>query len=221
MKTLLSASRFLDRVVSGIGLGAAWLTVPLMLIIVVDVTKRKWQEIVDFFYGLVGAEPSSAVLAFANDYLPASTKLQEMEWHLHGVIFMLCFGMAYLADSHVRVELLRDRLYPKVRAWIEVLGVTLCLIPFCLVVMYYGADFTYRSFATNEVSSALTGLPYRWIIKAMVPLGMLLLLVAGIAVLLRSLVYLFGPSELKSATASHVGDSASHVPRRPTDAVEP
>jgi hypothetical protein len=49
----------------------------------------------------------------------------------------------------------------------------------------------------NEVSSALTGLSHRWIIKSFVPLGMFLLLVGALSVALRNAVFLFGPPELR------------------------
>ena len=60
------------------------------------------------------------------------------------------------------------------------------------MIVYFGFDFVSRSYALNEVSSALTGLSHRWIIKAFVPMGMAFLWLAGISVLLRNLAYLIG-----------------------------
>lgn len=180
METLLRISLGLDRLVSGIGRLAAWLTLPMMLVILYDVGLRH--------FGGQG-----------------STQLQELEWHLHGALFLLCFGYAYLADSHVRIELVRDRLSLRTRAWIELVGCLLFLMPYCTVVIYFGIDFAYRAFETGEVSSALTGLSHRWIIKSVIPVAIALLLLAGVAVLLRSVVFLFGPERLRRAAGTHVG----------------
>ena len=65
------------------------------------------------------------------------------------------------------------------------------LIPYTLLVIYFGIDFVQRSFSQNEVSSALTGLSHRWIIKSFIPIGMLLLFLAGVSILLKNLLYIF------------------------------
>ena len=57
------------------------------------------------------------------------------------------------------------------------------------MIIYYGIDFVSRSFNLNEVSSALTGLSHRWIIKSFIPLGMLLLFLAGLSILLKNILY--------------------------------
>ena len=58
------------------------------------------------------------------------------------------------------------------------------------MIIYYGIDFVSRSYNLNEVSSALTGLSHRWIIKSFIPLGMLLLFLAGLSILLKNISFL-------------------------------
>ena len=58
------------------------------------------------------------------------------------------------------------------------------------MIIYYGFDFVSRSYNLNEVSSALTGLSHRWIIKSFIPLGMFLLFLAGLSILIKNIVYL-------------------------------
>ena len=58
------------------------------------------------------------------------------------------------------------------------------------MIIYYGIDFVYRSFNLNEVSAALTGLSHRWIIKSFIPLGMLLLLLAGLSILIKNVIFI-------------------------------
>ena len=120
-----------------------------------------------------------------------------MEWHLHAALFLLCLGYGYVKNSHVRIELIRERFDLETRAWTEFIGCVFFLLPYAALVLYFSLDFAYRSFAINEVSSALTGLPYRWVIKSFVPIGMILLLLAGFAVAARNAVFLFGPPDLR------------------------
>ncbi len=162
---LVRFSRILDRGLSLAGMIGAWLSIPLICIIIFDIVTRRFLVL-------------------------GSTKLQEMEWHLHAALFLLALGFGYLRNSHVRIEVVRER-FPQIwKARLEVAGITLFLIPYAALVIWFGVDFAERSFHMNEVSSALTGLTHRWIIKSFVPLGMLLLLAAGVAVLLRNLAYL-------------------------------
>lgn len=124
----------------------------------------------------------------------SSVALQELEWHLHTTVLMLALGYAYLTDSHVRIGFVRDRLSPRVQAAIEAAGCLVFLAPFCAVAIYYGVDFATTSFAQGEGSGSPGGLPHRWIVKSMVPIGMGLLLLAGLAVFARAmLVVVRGP----------------------------
>ena len=166
LKILIKISKFLEKIVTIFGKFGSWLAIPLISIIIFDIITRRF-------------------------FVLGSTKLQEMEWHLHTSLFLLVLGYAYLKDSHVRIEIVREKYSVKVKAILETLGIILFLIPYTLLVIYFGIDFVQRSFSMNEVSSALTGLSHRWIIKSFIPIGMLLLLLAGISLLLKNFIYIF------------------------------
>ena len=166
IKILLSISASLERIVSIFGKLGSWLAIPLITIIIFDIVTRRF-------------------------FVLGSTKLQEMEWHLHTSLFLLVLGYAYLKDAHVRIEIVRDKYSVKVKAVLETLGIMIFLIPYTLLVIYFGIDFVQRSFSLNEVSSALTGLSHRWIIKSFIPIGMFLLFLAGVSLLLKNLIYIF------------------------------
>ena len=79
--------------------------------------------------------------------------------------------------------------------------------------LHFGFDFVSRSFHMNEVSSALTGLSHRWVIKSFVPMGMAFLWLAGISVLCRNIAYLIGISknnELISSTSQAMAPELSN-----------
>ena len=166
LKTFLKISKSLEKIVSIFGKLGAWLAIPLISIIIFDIITRRF-------------------------FVLGSTKLQEMEWHLHTSLFLLVLGYAYLKDAHVRIEIVREKYSIIIKAVLETLGIMIFLIPYTLLVIYFGIDFVQRSFSQNEVSSALTGLSHRWIIKSFIPIGMILLFLAGVSLLLKNLVYIF------------------------------
>lgn len=175
---LLNAADDLERWTMGVGKLGAFLFVPLMLVILYDVGQRKIIEYQSAFIDSV--------------FYLSSTKLQELEWHLHAVLFMAALGFAYARDAHVRIELVRDTLGPRTRAWIEIFGILLFLIPYCIVVARFGFTFAERAWISNEASAAQTGLAHRWIIKAVLPFGFIVLGTTGVAVLIRNCVFLSG-----------------------------
>ncbi len=173
MGFLVRISDGIDRLLTWVGRIAAWAGVILIATTIFDVITRRF-------------------------FVLGSTKLQEFEWHMHAVLFAFLIGYAYLKDAHVRIDLVRDRLSKRTQWWIELLGCLLFLLPYCALVVYYSYDFTVRSYETDEISASATGLSYRWIIKSVLPIGFSLLGLAGIAVVLRKIVELMGPPELRT-----------------------
>ncbi|WP_119462066.1 TRAP transporter small permease subunit [Rhodospirillaceae bacterium SYSU D60014] len=167
MSALLKITVALDRIVSIFGRVAAWAIVPLVVVVIFDVISRRF-------------------------FVVGSTELQELEWHLHAVLFMFCLGYGYLREAHVRVDLLSTHFSDRVKLWIELLGSLLFLIPFCAVVIYFGATLTYGSLLDEETSASATGLTHRWIIRSVIPLGMLVLLLSAMSSILKSVAALSG-----------------------------
>ncbi len=168
MQRLLTISDALGRFVVRIGRLTSWSAVVLVAAILFDVVSRRFFAI-------------------------GSAQLQELEWHLHTLLFMFCLGLGYVHDTHVRIAIISERLPERVQCWIEALGCVLFLIPFCLIIIYYGGELTHRSWLKSEVSSSATGLPYRWLIKSAIPVGMSVLLLGAVSVLLRRIVMLARP----------------------------
>lgn len=172
MELLIRVSDGLDRVITKIGKIAAWAGLALILVTIFDVITRRF-------------------------FVLGSTKLQEAEWHLHTILFVFCLGYAYLKDAHVRIDLVRENLKERTQWWLEILGCLFFLLPFCGLVVWFGIDFVERAYSTNEISASATGLTHRWLIKSTIPLGFTLLALAGIAIVLRKVVELFGPEDLR------------------------
>lgn len=148
--------------VNGIGRAACWLFLPLMVIIVFDVVGRRFLA------------------------LP-TVRLQELQWYLHGIMLLLTLGYAYLAEAHVRIDVLAQRLSERARILIEIAGICLFLVPYLGLLLYLSVGFAWQAYQSGEASSAAQGFGDRWIIKAFLPLGFGVTLLAGVVVLRRSL----------------------------------
>ncbi|XOV87426.1 MAG: TRAP transporter small permease subunit [Pseudomonadota bacterium] len=161
-----SLSRRIDTWIRAIGEIASWIWVVLLGVIVVNVIMR---------------------------YLFAQGRIEfeEIQWHLYAAGFLLGLSYAYASDSHIRVDVVRERLSLTTRAWIELYGILLLLLPFIILVLVASVPFVVYSFETSEVSEAPGGLPFRWFIKSFLLLGFLLLLLAVLARLSRVVNFLF------------------------------
>lgn len=125
-------------------------------------------------------------------------EFEELQWHLYAIGFLLALSTCMDADKHIRVDVFHERMSLRRRAWIELYGLLLLFFPFVVMVLYFSAPFVAYSLSISEVSDAPGGLPFRWAIKSVLPLGMLLLIVAGIGRLLRVGSYLFGQAPGKT-----------------------
>lgn len=203
MRSLLQVANLLERFPQMFGKVGAWLILPLIFIIMFDVVTRKFTVV------------QQAIMNSPLYVILSPTKLQEMEWHLHAALFLLALGYAYTVNAHVRVDLMREKLSDRGQAWVELMGIIFLMIPYILVVLHYGWIFFYQAWESNEASDAMTGLSHRWVIKSFVLIGLFLALLAGISTLLRQVVFLFGPEELRPEVKMNMLTSAEaeHLPK--------
>ena len=177
----VKVSERLRMVVDCVGRFGSWFMLPLVLITCYDVILRKLK----FFYVWV-------LDNFGRLIIFESTILQELEWHMHTVLFTLVLGYGYIHNTHVRVDLVREKLSFRRKAWLELLGTSIFLIPYTLTVIWFASIYVYDSFMMNEISASAVGLTHRWIIKSVLLAGLLFALLAGIAVWLQTVTVLWG-----------------------------
>ena len=180
----LRISDALRSFVDFVGRWGAWLIIPLVLITVFDVTARKlvWVQIwlVDNVSRIFG-----------------STLLQELEWHFHTALFTLVLGYGYIWNTHVRVDLIRESLAFRKKAWLELIGLTFFMIPYCLTVIWFASVYAYDSYMISEISASQVGLSHRWIIKSVLVFGMIVAALSGVAVWLQVAIVLWGPQNIR------------------------
>lgn len=122
-----------------------------------------------------------------------SVALQELEWHLFAVLFLLGAAYTLKHDGHVRVDVIYQgrRMNDRRRAWVNLLGTVFFLFPFCLLIIVSSWPFVERAYLIAEGSPDPGGLPYRFLLKAVIPLGFTLLILQGVATILQSIELLF------------------------------
>lgn len=175
MESLLRVCDAIDATLKKIAELGGWLFLALVVVICWDILTRK-----------IGFQ------------LPGfgSTPVQELEWHLHGALFLSWLGYAYVRNVHVRIDVFTANMPARRKAWLEIFGIVVFAVPYCLVATYFAFGFAELSFVQGESSAAPNGLGMRWIIKSCLFLGLLLLNFAVVSVLVRHLVFLFGPPDL-------------------------
>lgn len=111
----------------------------------------------------------------------------ELEWHVFALIFLLGSGYAFRHDRHVRVDLFYANFSERDKAWTNLTGAIVFLIPWCILIMLYSWDFAKSSWSINEISPNPNGLKYQYLIKFAIPLGFTLLFLQAFSAIAQSI----------------------------------
>ena len=166
MRSLLALSRAIDALNDRVGRAVSWLVLAAVLVSAGNALAR---------YGL---DLSS------NAWL-------EIQWYLFSAIFLLAAGWTLQRNAHVRIDVLSGRCSERVRAWIDIAGGTLFLMPMALLVLYFSWPMFMQSYVGHEISSDAGGL-VRWPVKVLIPAGFALLALQGLSELLKRIAFLRG-----------------------------
>lgn len=161
MEWLKRLCNWIDTLNSWVGRGVSWVTALVVAVVFIDVVMR---------YTL----KTSFVFT------------QELEWHLFAFIFLMGAGYTLLKEGHVRVDIIYQQLGPRAQAWINLIGVIFFLLPGCYLVFATSLNFVYNSWSILEGSPDPGGIPYRYIIKAAIPTGFLLVALQGVSLGIKS-----------------------------------
>lgn len=121
-----------------------------------------------------------------------SIGMQELEWHLFSCVFLLGIPYAIQQNAHVRVDILYDRWSDQTKAWINLFGTLILILPFIFLVAYFSYEFAYESYDMGEGSGDPGGLSHRWIIKALIPASFILIGLASLSMVTQALRVLIG-----------------------------
>jgi TRAP-type mannitol/chloroaromatic compound transport system permease small subunit len=166
IKLLDTCANFINYINEKVGKLTSWLSTILVLIFCYDVLMR---------------------------YVFDTTNVAifELEWHLFAILFLLAAGYTLKHDRHVRVDILYAKFSPKGKAYVNLLGSFLFLIPFCFIIFKGAIPYIQLSWHIDEGSSDAGGLPHRYIIKSFMLLGFVFLFLQSISLIIKSLVIIF------------------------------
>jgi TRAP-type mannitol/chloroaromatic compound transport system permease small subunit len=164
MRRSLRIAAGIDRFTDRVGRATAWVVLVMTLIAALNATGR-------YVGRFLGLNLSS------NAYI-------ELQWYLFSVVFLLGAGYTLKENAHVRVDVLYSRFRERTRRWIDALGTALLLLPFSAFMLYVAWPPVRNSWRIREISSDPGGLP-RYPIKAVLLIGFVLLIVQGVAELIK------------------------------------
>ncbi len=149
-------SQYIDQLNEWVGRLTAWLTLAMVIVTFVVVVMR-------YLFDL------------------GSIALQESITFMHAMVFMLGAAYTLRHEGHVRVDIFYRRFGERGRAWVDLLGVLLLLIPVTLFITWVSWEYVASSWALREGSREAGGLPGVYLLKSVIPLMALLLLLQGVA----------------------------------------
>ena len=183
MPFLLRLSRIIDATNYFIGRSMGFFVILLIVLGVINVIGR-------YLGAKLGMQLSSKMLL-------------EGQTYAYTLIFLL--GAAYVLrqDAHIRVDIIYSSLKPRTKAWVDIAGATLFLIPFCALIVWLSWDYALRSWAWTdfprgwpdvermEQSPQPDGLP-RYPIKTMIPFAFFMLMLQAISEIIKRIAWLRG-----------------------------
>lgn len=186
--TVIQLTKFLiysiDRCTDFIGRTVSWLTIIMVAMVVIVVATRYILQI-------------------------GSIALQESVTYLHSVVFLLGIGYTLKHGGHVRVDIFYRQFSVVQKALVDFCGGVFFLIPISGLIFYASWDYVLASWAVGETSAENNGLPYIYLLKALMLLMPAMLFCQGVAETLKNLLILIADPSFGEAGDSCNGDETT------------
>jgi TRAP-type mannitol/chloroaromatic compound transport system permease small subunit len=153
--------RLIETVTRSIGGAARWFALGLVVVTALIVVQR-------YVFGF------------------ASTKLQESVIYMHALLFLLASASALLSGGHVRVDVFYSKASDKAKAWIDLFGTYLALIPMSALILWSSTGYMASAWRILERSRESDGLPFVFLLKTAIPLFAILMIIQGVAMAARA-----------------------------------
>lgn len=185
MTPFLSLSRLIDSISTWVGKLTMWLILATTLISAGNALVRK---------------------AFNQ----SSNSLLEIQWYLFAAVFLLGAGYGFLKNSHVRIDFISSKLSDRGRNWVDVIGILVVLIPFCVISVSLGWPFFMQAYTSGEISTNAGGL-IRWPVYGLIPLGFALLMLQAVSELIKRIAFLTGNGPDVLSSEDSKSDEQKHL----------
>ena len=171
MRVLVLLARVIDGVNGVIGRGMGWVALLMVAIGVINVVGR-------YLGAQIGMQLSSNALLEAQTYA-------------YSMVFLLAAAYVLCTNGHIRVDIIYAGRSQRTRAWIDIFGTLVFLLPFCVFALYFSVGYVERSWSVMESSPNPGGLP-RYPIKTVILIGFAMLLLQGVSELIKRIAWLRG-----------------------------
>ena len=180
MAGLLALSRTIDRINEFIGRWVSWL---ILLAVLVSAGNAIIRKVFD----------------------TSSNAWLELQWYLFGAAFMLAAAYTLKQNDHIRIDIVYGMFSRRVQHWIDLLGHLFFLMPFVVLMVIYFIPYVSLSVRSGEMSTNAGGLIV-WPAKMLIPLGFSLLMLQGLAEIIKRFAFLSGAIDGKEfEKAGHHG----------------
>ncbi len=173
MRALRRISAAIDRLNDRLGSAIQWIALVMLVIGAFNAIARYTDQ-------YTGMSLSS------NAYL-------DLQWYLFSLIFLMGSAYGLNHDYHVRVDVMYARLGRRGRAWIDLIGSVLFLVPFAGVMLWVSWGPVVRGWAILETSADPGGLP-RYPIRTVILVSFFLLLLQAISQIVKNAAILSEPA---------------------------
>ena len=186
MSIALRITRVIDEISRWVGLAAVWLVLFSALV-------SAFNAIFRYSVGaMISLERNFGGGVFGGMvwiYTHYSNVLSESVWYMFGGMVMLGGAWTLKMNEHVRVDLVYGAVSEQTRTWIDLLGGLFFLMPLCILLIYFTWPWFVQAWVQNVTSNAAGGLP-RWPVRLMLPVGFAVLMLQGIAEIIKCILAL-------------------------------
>ncbi len=191
MRFALSVAKGIDAVTTAFGKVSWWLTVVMVLIGATNVITRYVGRAIGVSLG--------------------GTEYIVLQTYAYNVIFLLGASYVFRRDGHVRVDIVYGSLSKRTRAWIDLFGIAVFLIPFTILGLWLSDGYVARSWRQLEVNMNAGGIPI-YPIKTVILIAFGLLLLQGISEAIKNVAFLRGHPQSRSMHADPPAGAAGGPP---------
>ena len=184
MNVLLLISRGIDTVTTLIGKVTWWTTLLMIAIGVLNVVTRYVGRALGVSLG--------------------GTSYFVLQTYAYDFVFLMAAAYVMRHDGHVRVDIVFTTLSQRARAWIDVLGTLLFLLPFCWLGIHFSLRYVASSWRQGEVNLLAGGLPV-YPIKTLIPIAFGLLVLQALSEMIKNVAFLRGHDDSGSIHAPPPG----------------
>jgi TRAP-type mannitol/chloroaromatic compound transport system permease small subunit len=142
---------------------------------------------------MIALVATNVLLRYAFSF--GSVWAQELEWHLLAALILLGMSYSLQRGDNVRVDLFYANFSSRTKFWVDVVSIVLTFV-IALIFIKLSLGYIGQSWSVNETSPDPGGIPWRWAVKSLIPLGYVLLALQSVGALLRLVHFRHQQAEL-------------------------